>query len=344
MGVNAVFKKAQDLEYITCAIPKQREPEFGVIYEDMADHQTIYNGLARRDDIEILSRETTPEHRYLASLAEDTVDEEGHPTQLIRGLKLERRRRSSLYPADNSFRRHDISYKDALKSSFRREWDSASNCLRSGEEGITAKLTRDIPAASVINPENLRVSSICLTSRASYEVLHHLPKHHASIVYEVCNDACVFTSPHADHILGYRKETELEAKEIRLYAPDDMSDERLNRLLDVSINMLEPYVSKLKYKGLVQSASISKVCHANEMARMHYADTAETMHMDGHQWALIQNVRAWDYMANSRRAALSRLGETLPPAELLVPEAKTRLLKGFFPDSQKYPPFPTLGQ
>lgn len=342
MGVNAVFKKAQDKpSYITCAIPKKREPEFGFLFENMADHHTIYQGLINRDDIIALPYEA-PEERLLVSFAEDTVNAEGKATRLIHGLDLERRRRINFYPGDRHIGRYDISYKDRHKSALRREWDSASTCLRSGEKAMAEKLTRDIPNASIINPDEIRVSAICLTARAPYEVLHVLPGQNASIVYEVCNDACVYTSPHADYILGYRKETELEAKEVRIHGYGGTSDDRINHLLDVSINTLEPYLSSLNFLGQVKPADISKVCHSNIMSEMHYADTARSHNVSGVEWALMQNVRAWDFTQTARREALKQIGSTLPSATLLVPNAKEHDFQDHFPGAQKYTLFPVL--
>ncbi len=344
MGVNAVFKKAQDKpEFITCSIPKKREPEFGFLFENMADHHTIFQGLTSRNDITPLSSEY-PEERLLVSFAEDTVNDEGKPTRLVNGLDLERRRRINFYPGDKSIGRYDISYKDRQKSALRREWDSAATCLRSGEKDMAQKLSRDIPNASIINPDEIRVSAICLTARAPYEVLHELPGHNAAVVYEVCNDACVFTSPHADYILGYRKETELEAKEVRIYKQGDTSDARINHLLDISINTLEPYLFGLDFQGQVRPAGISKVCHSNIMSEMHYADTARNQNVSGIEWALMQNVRTWDYTQSSRRDALKQIGATLPSATLLVPNSREHDFRDYFPGAHKYPLFPKLGQ
>jgi hypothetical protein len=324
---------------VSHSIPKDREPEFGLQFENMEDHQTVYDYLAQRTDVAIISV-AKPDSWFLVSLAEDTVDEQGYPTQYVRQLGLERRRRISLYPEDMSLRRFDISYKDAIKSSLRREWAAASGCLRSGEADIASKISKEIPDSHILNPDLFRVSSICITARTSYEISHALPDTGALIIYEVCNDACVFTTPHADRILGYRKEVELEATRIETASGIFLTDDEKNKLLDQSIEALENKINKLPFSGSVIPADISKVCHANKVTGDSYHITATANGMDGHQWALIQNVRAFDYLAPTRIQALARIAESLPPARLLVPGTPQGDLKGYFPKQEQFPLFP----
>jgi hypothetical protein len=327
--------------FLQASIPDQREPEFGFMLENNSDYGTIYNALATHPNIRILGH-AKPENKFLISFAEDTVDEEGYPTRQVRALNLERRRRLSLHTEDNSFRRYDISFKDADKTPCRREWEQVSDCLKTGDEEILKKIQRDIPAAHILNPDSFRVSSICITSRTSYEVLHILPKQNAAILYEICNDACVFTNPHADRIDGFRKEGEIEAKKLMVADPAQLAPAILNSLLDESTATLEAYLSNAPFIGRVAPASISKVCHANEVVRLDYERDMPPMEgiMNGNDWSLLQNVRAWDFMSANRREALARLAETVPSPKLLVPGMNPAALDKFFPNEKKYPLFP----
>jgi hypothetical protein len=343
-NVNAYEALEAAPQYISCAIPQQREPEFGAVLEDFQDYQSIYDNLCTQSDIRMLPV-SMPPNKVLVSLAEDTVNEDGFPNSQVRALDLERRRRVSLMMHNASYQNFDISFKDAKKSDRRREWEAAAQCLQSGERDILKKLANDIPNATMLNPDSFRVSSICITSRADYSLLHVLEKEGAMVKYEICNDACVFSNPHADRILGFRKETEFEAKCIYVKDPKDQNAGRLNELLDTSLDQLKVVLGRTSFKGIALNASISKVNHANELVRMDYErNMPRTAGIaDGREWALLQNVRAWEFIYPNRIDALVRLAQTLPPAKLLMPSVPTERLDPYFQDDHRYPLFPVPG-
>ncbi len=339
MSISAHVARKFENNYIQVGIPAKREPEFGYVLENMADHITLYQALSNHPNIRITELQP-PERRFLVSFAEDTVNDDGTPTREVAKLGLERRRRISLLPHGNELERFDISFKDAQKSTFRREWEVSSRCLRSGEEDILQTVSRDVPSVSTLNPESFRVSGICIASRAPYGFTHYLEKRDTAFRYHVCADACLLTNPHSDRILGYRREVEIEAKTLFLSNARDMAPERQNDLLNESLENIWRYLDGIKLIGRSAPASISKLAHANLVVQKDYERVMPNDFSSGLDWALVQNVRAWDYTFEAKREALSRLARTLPPAHLLMPDADVSALKDYFPNAHKYQPFP----
>ncbi len=320
---------------ISCPIPDSREPEIGLLLSKMSDHQSIYDMLSRQPDITITAIEP-PVRKFLVSLAEDTVDENGFPTNEVKKLALERRRRLSLFPEDGSFRRFDISFKDAHKSDKRREWAENSECLRSGDQEILAKVAHDVPGAAKLNPDLFRVSSVCITSRASYEA--ELSVGGNIVKVEVANDACADTNSHLDRILGYRKEVEFEITGVLVADPKNQSEKNVNRIIDIAMIRLHDILKNTPMKGRAVEAADSKVRHADKLVDSDYAaGLASHYKMSGRDWALLQNVQAFHFMGLEKREALVRLTETIPPPELLMPFSDHKKLKKYFPDEDIYP-------
>ncbi len=305
----------------------------------MSDHITIYNHLSAHPDIQILPADDI-ERKFLVSLAEDTVDKDGYPTRQVNALGLERRRRASFYPDTLRLERFDISFKDAKKTSMRREWEEKAHCLSSGENAISEKVAADIPGIRNIAPDSYRVSSVCIAARASYDIIHHMDDENAAIQYKICNDACVFSSPHADRVYGYRREVELEAEKILGRNHAGFTPEEGHRLLDKSIAAIDQYLSHAPYNGLIQASSISKVCHANNLVALDYGRNNPQTGLSGVDYALLQNVRASEFLFESRRFALGSLIPAIPPAKLLKPGAGTINFADYFPDAHKFPAFP----
>lgn len=312
----------------------------GVMFEDMADHATIYAQLSSHPDIYIHATKEKPADKFLVSFAEETVDEEGYPTHGVSTLDLERRRRVSLLSADNSFVRMDISFKDAKKSTMRREWESNSTCLSTGDADILAKVAMDVPGAGLLVAGSFRTSGICITSRASYAMSHQVDSD-IFVEYELCNDGCVLTNPHADRILGYRKETELEAKKILSGRAGVLTVAEQHAILDRSLETLGAHIYAADFKGEIRDASISKVRHTNNVVKKDYETSMPSYRgMNGLDWAVLQNVRASDYAFEGRRDALARLITAIPSPRLLMPNVDPRHIKGYFPDQHKYEAFP----
>lgn len=335
MALKTNFSMLAESHYISCPIPNAREPEIGILLSKMSDHQRIYDMLLCQPDITITSIEP-PARKFLVSLAEDTVNADGFPTNGVRDLSLERRRRLSLFPEDGSFRRFDISFKDAEKSDRRREWAENSECLRSGEQGILLQVARDIPDAARLDPDSYRVRSVCITSRSSYDVMLQTGKN--AVIVEVANDACVITNPHADRILGYRKEVEMEIKEVLMSDHRHTSEADINAVIDQGMLRLRDLLTNAALKGRSVEAVDSKVKHANTLVDLDYgAGMASHYKMSGGDWALLQNVQAFHFMGVEKRDALIRLTETIPPPELLMPFSNKKKLKGYFPDEEIYP-------
>lgn len=327
-------------EFTAYGIPEKREPEFGFMFTDMGDHATIYNHLSAHPDIRVTVPWEKPADKFLVSFAEDTVDADGYPTQGVSTLSLERRRRVSLITADNSFVRSDISFKDAHKSTMRREWEANSTCLSSGDADILAKVAADVPGAAHLKLDSFRTSGICITSRASYAITHFVDRD-TCVEYELCNDACVLTNPHADRVLGYRKEVELEGKEILSGSAHTLSVAELHDVLDRSLETIETYLKAANFRGEVRDASISKVRHTNAVVKADYEQAMPTYRgLNGLDWAVMQNVRAWDYTFEGRREVLGRLTTLIPSPRLLMPGVDTRHIEGYFPEQQKYKAFP----
>ncbi len=138
--------------------------------------------------------------------------------------------------------------------------------------------------------------------------------------------------------LGYRKEVEMEIKEVLMSDHRHTSEADINAVIDQGMLRLRDLLTNAALKGRSVEAVDSKVKHANTLVDLDYgAGMASHYKMSGGDWALLQNVQAFHFMGVEKRDALIRLTETIPPPELLMPFSNKKKLKGYFPDEEIYP-------
>jgi len=201
---------------IACDIPGEREPEFGYLMERMESAYALDVALADMSNFRLIGK-PSPDTGYVLSLPQDTVDNRGNPTHLIAKNNVEQRRRFNFNASTGELKRFDVSFKDAGKSKHRREWEANASCLRSGMTEATAKVVVDVPEIAAIPKDNYRVMGAIMVSRQITNFAYMMRDQSAVITWEANNDAGIITTPHANQILGYRREKEFEA--ISVHAP-----------------------------------------------------------------------------------------------------------------------------
>lgn len=330
-----------------------REPEFGVVFEDPRNYGTIFKALLSDPDIQLL-RIAPPQGYHLVSLAEDTIDHEGHPTAKVAALLLSRRRRASFFMDTWTIARSDISVKHAIKNTDRIELEQDAE-LSSNDDSIVDLLLPHVPGADVLRGQRYSVSAVCITARASFDIAHVMEDSGIVVVYECCNDACVITDPFCEAPRGYRAETELEVKKVltRKDAPP-LCPTLLNQIIDDSLDYMKNIIqNKAILHGPVCSADISKVLQANIQVgdAMCQPSGGPILLQEKINNLLAFNIHSGTFEHDHMKNRIARMVNThLPRTELmsaLVGEdgsaAIEKMRKGFFPGRERVPFFPACG-
>lgn len=321
------------------AIPGAREPENSFLLTDMSVMYKIYDALSLSEDIAIVPNSGTFENGTMVSLGLDTVGEDGLPTRKIdeSGYTL-RSRAGFTSEAKAPYSHIDWSVKSAEKTIHRKEWESPNEGGRFNMD--YARLLAENPSLpavfSEIDTADLRVSSVCLTSRYMYSLKHDMPEHGITLFYDMCNDACVFTTPHADAPVGYRRELEAEVKKV--FVNRDISEEELNHLITISLSRMQDKIETAAL-GEASYTDKSKLKDAQDHVAAYYerrfqGELAE-MGQNGEDHALAQNIRPEDFHHKTKLQNLSKLFSMIPHAKDLNPEDRTQVFDDHFPNLEQ---------
>lgn len=294
---------------ITCVIPNGREPEFGIRLSDIDDAFILEDEFRESPQVRLLEP-PTPHDGVLISLAQDVVDSNGMPVSTLYDLNVESRRRFSMNPNTGDLVRFDVSFKDAGKTSARREWEGAAYDLHTGHEEAMQKIAADIPEITEIDPSAFRIMGPCIASRSSNYHRFLLADCSAMLTVETNDDACVFSTPHADQILGYRFEREPEITAIHLPKRSNTSDEALHVALDKGLDEIKTIINSSKISAKIKFEEMSKGGEIVRRVSHHYDSGSMYQGMSGRNAALLQNITAQDYYGKA--SALCRLASTIP--------------------------------
>lgn len=313
---------------VTCPIPQSREPEVGYYLDNMADGNLLHNALITSSDVSQVTQ-ARPHDGLLVSLAQDLVDEKGYPLSLLRKSNIEGRRRFSFDPKTGNIVRFDVSFKDAGKSKLRREWEGVADSLHSGMDEAIAKLSVDFPHLAVVEENSFRIAGACLCARASTD--YHMISSDGNVCFtvEANDDACVFTTPHADILLGYRKEKEFEITSIRFPKKYKANKDEAHERLDEGIDKVRGLFENSAAQKRIHLAEISKGGDITRRVSQFYEGHGIYPEMDGVDQALLQNVRGQDFYG--KILAMQELAATIPSSYVLAQGCPDTNFNSYFP-------------
>ena len=309
-------------------IPARREPEFGYVMQDIQTIFALEEDVHSHPNVRIIpGRE--PHGGILITLPEDTVDEHGYPTRLIETAGLEKRRRFNFVPRTAEIERFDVSFKDAVKSFNRREWEAAATCFKTGNLEATRKVARDLPEVASIDTRSYRVMGTCAVSRATSYFTYILEDESACLLVESNDDICAIATPHADVLLGYRLETEFEIKKIFVPMGKEIDTEETHTLLDRGLFELRSIIEARHYDDQPVYTNVSKAADTTRRVKEYYETQPHTGGMDGLDFALMQNVLAETFLGKA--ANLTALASTIPSPKTLARANRNTSFDLYFP-------------
>lgn len=314
---------------VTCAIPGEREPEFGYIMDMMEQGYAMDAYLSEQSRIRLIDKPVS-DTGFVLSLPQDTVDENGFGTNMMQKLKLENRRRLNFNHIEKALKRFDVSFKDAGKSDMRREWEAFGNCLNTGYSKAQSKVVQDIPEVAHIDKQAYRVLGAIMVSRQITNFSYMLNDESAVVDIEANNDAGVITTPHADYILDYRREKEFEITQVHLKNNSLFnSDNEVNHILDTAISEIRALVELSPMSAHFNYTNESKGAHTARLVGEAYEKNNLYPDMSGRDIALMQNVVANTYQGKLNN--LLAISSTIPTVqEQYEATADTRYDKQYF--------------
>ena len=316
---------------ITCPIPDCREPEFGFLMDHMEIGYMIDTHIVKHPNV-ILVDKPIPDNGYLLSLPEDTVGPDGKATNEIQALGLEKRRRVNYNAETDLLTRFDVSFKDAVKSTHRREWEAFADSLRTGNKEASQKVAIDIPGVAHIDYKAYRVMGTCMTSRQIAYYAHMLADQSACVLFEVNNDACALATAHADILLGYRREKECEAADVYASKRRGNSESETHAILDEAIDEVTQIIESGPYADSISRAIESKGAHTVRLNKEYYEAGLLYPDIDGRDVVLMQNVEATTFMGKVPN--MGAMSNTIPsPWEQHIANENT-VFEEYFPRRQ----------
>lgn len=314
---------------IVCDVPGTREPEFGLLFQRMETAIVLNAEISSHPHVHLITS-PVPRNGVLVSLPQDTVDEDGMPTRLIEKARLEKRRRFSFHPDTMAMHRFDVSFKDVEKTVFRREWEGNAGCFTSGEQEARNKVIRDVPQVAAIRPESFRVLGTCVAADATSRLMYMLSDESACIMVEVSDDVCAFATPHADVLLGYRREKELEIEQVFLPRDVAASDEYVTKILDQGLDELKDLTRWALPSQDFRLALDSKGAETVRRVKEFYERTCPSYPgHDGVDYALMQNVIAQTFLG--KKTHLAALAATIPSSKMISRATTETFFGDYFP-------------